>query len=108
MTPAVTAALRNAHHLLQVEVEVENLADAHEAVRAGARVIMLDNFALPALREAVSALRARPEDLVIEASGNVSEHTVVAIADAGVDVISCGGLIHQATFLDIALEVTLA
>jgi len=108
VTAAVSAALRNAHHLLQVEVEVESLADAHEAVDAGARVLMLDNFALPALQQAVTSLRERPETLVIEASGNVNEHTVVAIADAGVDVISSGGLIHQATFLDIALEVGLA
>ena len=108
VTAAVTAALANAHHLLQVEVEVETLADAHTAVDAGARVIMLDNFDLAALRAAVVSLRARPETLMIEASGDVNEHTVVPIADAGVDVISSGGLIHQATFLDIALEVGLA
>ena len=108
VTAAVRAALGNAHHLLQVEVEVETLADAHEAVQAGARVIMLDNFPLARLQEAVRALRSRAEDLIIEASGDVNERTLVAIADAGVDVISSGGLIHQATFLDIALEVTLA
>lgn len=104
VTAAVSAALANAHHLLQVEVEVESLEDAHEAVDAGARVVMLDNFSLDALKTAVASLRERPEALVIEASGNVNEHTVVPIADCGVDVISSGGLIHQATFLDIALE----
>ena len=108
VTAAVQAALANAHHLLQIEVEVESLADAHEAVAAGARVIMLDNFSLPDLRAAVSSLRARSERLVLEASGNVDEHTLIPIADCGVDVISSGGLIHQATFLDIALEVRLA
>jgi len=101
---AVTAALRNAHHLLQVEVEVETVAEAHEAIDAGARVIMLDNFSIEGLRAAVQELRKRPESIVIEASGNVSEHTLVPIADCGVDVISSGGLIHQAVWLDIALE----
>ncbi|MCO4770890.1 MAG: carboxylating nicotinate-nucleotide diphosphorylase [Deltaproteobacteria bacterium] len=104
VTAAVSAALATAHHLLQVEVEVESMAEAHEAVDAGARVIMLDNFSVDELRAAVVELRSRPEELVIEASGNVSEHTVVAIADCGVDVISSGGLIHQAVWLDIALE----
>lgn len=105
VTAAVTAALRHAHHLLQVEVEVETLEEAHEAVDAGARVLLLDNFSVERLREAVQALRARPETLVLEASGDVNEHTLVPIADCGVDVISSGGLIHQATWLDIALEV---
>lgn len=105
VTAAVTAALSHAHHLLQVEVEVETLEEAHEAVDAGARVLLLDNFSVERLREAVQALRARPETLVLEASGDVNERTLVPIADCGVDVISSGGLIHQATWLDIALEV---
>ena len=105
VTAAVTAALSHAHHLLQVEVEVETLEEAHEAVDAGARVLLLDNFSVERLSEAVQALRARPETLVLEASGDVNEHTLVPIADCGVDVISSGGLIHQATWLDIALEV---
>lgn len=105
VTAAVTAALSHAHHLLQVEVEVESLEEAHEAVDAGARVLLLDNFSVERLREAVQSLRARPETLVLEASGDVNEHTLVPIADCGVDVISSGGLIHQATWLDIALEV---
>lgn len=104
VTAAVTSALSTAHHLLQVEVEVESMPQAHEAIDAGARVIMLDNFSIDELGAAVAELRARPEELVIEASGNVSEHTVVPIADCGVDVISSGGLIHQAVWLDIALE----
>lgn len=101
---AVTAAIATAHHLLQVEVEVESVAQAHEAIDSGARVVMLDNFTVQGLRAAVTELRQRPEDLVIEASGNISEHTVVSVADCGVDVISSGGLIHQAVWLDISLE----
>ena len=101
---AVTAAIESAHHLLQVEVEVESITQAHEAIDSGARVIMLDNFGLNDLRTAVAELRQRPEELVLEASGNISEHTVVSVADCGVDVISSGGLIHQAVWLDISLE----
>ncbi len=105
---AVTAAIEHAHHLLQIEVEVETVPQAHEAIDAGARVIMLDNFSVEGLRAAVVELRARPETLVLEASGNVNEHTLVPIADCGVDVISSGGLIHQAVWLDIALEFATA
>ena len=104
VTAAVKAALSKAHHLLQVEVEVETLAQANEAVDAGARVLLLDNFSIQDLSGAVDALRARPEQLVLEASGNISEETLVAVADCGVDVISSGGLIHQAVWLDVALE----
>jgi len=105
LPPAVERALAQVHHLVRVQVEVEDLDQAIEAVEAGARVLLLDNFDPPGLRDVVGALRERPEDLVLEASGGVNLETVGAIARTGVDVISCGALIHQARWLDIGLDM---
>jgi nicotinate-nucleotide pyrophosphorylase (carboxylating) len=106
ITAAVERALTQVHHLLKVQVEVEDLAGAHEAIDAGARVLLLDNFDVPRLAEAVRALRERPEQLTIEASGGIRLDTVAAVAATGVDVISSGALIHQARWVDLALDVT--
>ena len=102
---AVGRALREVHHLVRIQVEVEDLEQADEAVDAGARVLLLDNFEPEELERVVTALRRRPEDLVLEASGGVNLETVGEIAQTGVDVISCGALIHQARWVDIALDM---
>jgi len=105
ITTAVHRALERAHHLVKVQVEVENLEQAVEAIEAGATVLLLDNFEVEDLRNTVTALRARPESLTLEASGGISLDTVAAVAATGVDVISSGALIHQARWVDIALDV---
>ena len=105
ITEAVNRAIEGAHHLVKVQVEVENLDQAFEAVDAGATVLLLDNFAVPDLRATVLALRARPEILTLEASGGINLDTVAEVASTGVDVISSGALIHQARWVDIALDV---
>ena len=102
---AVSAARASAHHLLAIQVECESLAQAHEAVDAGARVLMLDNFEPDDLSAAVTELRQRPEELVLEASGRVRLDTLAAMAATGVDVISSGALIHQARWVDLSLEI---
>jgi nicotinate-nucleotide pyrophosphorylase (carboxylating) len=105
ITHAVHRALQHAHHGVKVQVEVENLAGAIEAVDAGASVLLLDNFELEDLRATVAELRSRPELLTLEASGGISRDTLAAVAATGVDVISSGALIHQARWVDIALDV---
>jgi nicotinate-nucleotide pyrophosphorylase (carboxylating) len=87
---------------MPVEVECDALDQVREALAAGADSILLDNMALPELREAValSAGRAR-----LEASGGVTLETVRAIAETGVDFISIGALTHSARALDVSLEV---
>lgn len=103
---AVRRARASAPHLMKVEVEVDGLDQLDEALAlipegAGPDVIMLDNFALDALREAVRRTGGR---VVLEASGGVDLSTVRAIADTGVDVISVGALTHSAPVLDIGLD----
>ncbi len=98
---AVSAARRIAPDK-PVEVEVENQAELDQALVAGADRIMLDNFSLAALREAVVYTAGRAE---LEASGNVTEETLVAIAETGVDIISIGGLTKHVRAMDLSMRM---
>jgi nicotinate-nucleotide pyrophosphorylase (carboxylating) len=76
-----------------VVIEVRNLRELGEALRAGARWILLDNFSLPQLRKAVALAKGKA---VLEASGGVTLESVRGIARTGVDFISAGALTHSA------------
>jgi len=84
-----------------VQIEVETLAELHQALDAGARMILLDNMSLMQMREAVSIAAGRA---VLEASGNVSLDTVRGIAETGVDRISIGGLTKDVRALDLSMR----
>jgi nicotinate-nucleotide pyrophosphorylase (carboxylating) len=85
----------------KIEVEVTNLAEAREAVAAGAGLIMLDNMPLARMRAVVRELRGR---VPVEVSGKVGLAEVPRIAALGVDFISVGGLTHSFASVDISLE----
>ena len=97
---AVEAAMEEAPDL-EIEVEVEDLAGLEEALEAGARRILLDNFDLDGLRRAVeqNAGRAR-----LEASGNMELDRIRAVAETGVDDISVGGLTKHVTAIDLSMR----
>ena len=99
---AVRRARAVVGHLMKVEVEVDGLDQLDEALATGPDVIMLDNFTLPMLREAVARTAGR---ITLEASGGVNLETVRGIAETGVDVISVGALTHSAPALDVGLDV---
>jgi nicotinate-nucleotide pyrophosphorylase (carboxylating) len=105
ITLAVERALAARHPLLKVEVEVESLEQALEAVEAGADGLLLDNRTPDELRELVRAVRARAPHVVLEASGGITERTLPAVAATGVDAISCGALIHGARWVDLGLDL---
>jgi nicotinate-nucleotide pyrophosphorylase (carboxylating) len=100
---AIRRAKAFAGHLTKVEVEVDSLVQLHEALACDPDVIMLDNFTLDDMRDAVKAAGGR---VVLEASGGVDLDTVRGIAETGVDVISVGALTHSAKVLDIGLDAT--
>lgn len=88
---------------LPITVEVRNLVELYEVMDVGQiDRIMLDNFELPILAEAVAVVNKRYET---EASGGVNIHTVRKIAQTGVNFISVGGLTHSAVSLDLSLKV---
>lgn len=101
--PATRAALAGAGGL-PVQVEVDDLAQLDEALAAGARCVLLDNFSLPDLRAGVARCRRETDEVFVEASGRVSLARVAAIAATGVDAVAVGALTHSVTALDIALD----
>jgi nicotinate-nucleotide pyrophosphorylase (carboxylating) len=98
----VAAARAAVPHTLRIEVEVTDLALGREALDAGADVLLLDNMTPAAMAELVALARGRA---LTEASGGVTLENVRAIAESGVDLISCGALTHSARALDISLEL---
>lgn len=101
----VSAAVRAAQALdagVTIQVEVETLAQLEEALAAGAVSVLLDNFSLDAMREAVRATNRRA---VLEASGGISMDTVRAIAETGVDRISIGSLTKDIRATDYSLRI---
>ncbi len=101
IAPALQRAKAAAGHLVKIEIEVDTLAQLDEALPLGPDVILLDNFSLTDLRQAVARAKGRA---VLEASGGVTLDTVRAIAQTGVDVISSGALTHSAPVLDVGLD----
>ena len=99
---AVRAALHAATPGTMVQVEVERLEQLHEALDAGAKLILLDNFTLPRMRQAVQIAGARAE---LEASGGVEFATVREIAETGVHRISVGSLTKDVKAVDLSLRI---
>ena len=99
--PAVEAALRAAPAGTMVQVEVETLDQLREAIRAGAKLVLLDNFDLPKMREAVAVCGDRAE---LEASGGINLKTVRPIAETGVHRISVGSLTKDVAALDLSMR----
>ncbi len=100
--PALERARAAAGHLMQIEIEVDRLEQLVQALPYGPDVILLDNFTLNDLAEAV---RLTAGAVTLEASGGVTLATVRAIAETGVDAISVGALTHSAPVLDIGLDI---
>jgi nicotinate-nucleotide pyrophosphorylase (carboxylating) len=100
---AVRRAKTAAGHLMKVEVEVDSLDQFDEALAEAPDVIMLDNFSLADLTEAVRRGAGR---VTLEASGGINLETVRRVAETGVDVISVGALTHSAAVLDIGLDAS--
>lgn len=95
------ATARRLHPGVTVEVEVENLAELAEALAARPDIVMLDNFDLATMAEAVKITAKRVK---LEASGNVNFATVRQIAETGVDYISIGGLTKDVRAVDLSMR----
>ena len=91
------------------EIEVKNTKEMLSALNAGAKFLMLDNFPLPEMAEAVQKAREwekkHKTQIWLEASGNVEMAAIRRIANTGVDFISVGALTHSAPALDFSLKI---
>ena len=103
VTAATRQSLEQANGL-PVQVEVDSFEQLEEALAAGARSVLLDNFAIADLPAAVQRCRSEVEPVFVEASGNVNLTTVGEIARTGVDAVAVGALTHSVVALDIGLD----
>jgi nicotinate-nucleotide pyrophosphorylase (carboxylating) len=101
---SIAAVMDNAIKLstnASLQIEVESLEQLEEALQAGAKLVLLDNFDLDGMRKAVALTAGRA---TLEASGGVELETVRAIAETGVDRISIGGLTKHVHAIDLSLR----
>jgi nicotinate-nucleotide pyrophosphorylase (carboxylating) len=99
---AAYARIRTAFPAVPVQVEVTTVAEAVEAVEAGADFLLCDNMSPAVLREVVAAVGDRAE---LEATGGLTLEVAPAYAATGVDYLSVGALTHSSPILDIALDL---
>jgi nicotinate-nucleotide pyrophosphorylase (carboxylating) len=108
---SVTNALNNAlafkrnNPQLKIEVEVQSVAEFHEAVVCKPDRIMLDNMSKQDMAKCVQYLKENNIQIETEASGNITLVTIADIAQTGVDFISSGAITHSAPALDIHLVI---
>lgn len=105
----LTAALKSVRarlgHTTSMEVEVDSIEQIPPVLVAGVDIIMLDNFDPADIPAAIELIDGQA---VVEASGNINASTVVAVAEAGVDVISSGAITHSVKAIDLGLDMVIA
>jgi nicotinate-nucleotide pyrophosphorylase (carboxylating) len=99
---AAFEAVRRAYPGVPVEVEVDSLDQLDDVLKAGAELVLLDNFTLDQMREAVARNAGRAR---LEASGGLTLAEAAAVAATGVDFLSVGAITHSAPVLDVALDL---
>ncbi len=97
---AVNAA-KQRYPEISIEVEVENLDELEQAIKAGADITMLDNFSLTDMRKAVKMTHGRTQ---LEASGGFDKGTLRETAETGIDFISVGALTKNVRALDLSMR----
>ena len=92
---------------IKIEVETTTLDEVHQAIEAGADIIMLDNMDNNTMTEAVSIIKAANKGIKTEASGNMNIPRLKEVAATGVDYISVGALTHTVKGMDISMNITI-
>jgi len=101
ISEAVRRIRKNVSPMVRVEVEVSNLEEFMEAIELDVDIIMLDNFSVEKVKEAVKINNGKKK---LEVSGNITLENIREYALTGVDFISSGAVIHSARWLDISLK----
>ncbi|MDD6490254.1 MAG: carboxylating nicotinate-nucleotide diphosphorylase [Clostridia bacterium] len=102
ITNAITKLRTKIGHMTKIEVETRNLDELREALDAKADIIMLDNMSPELMKQAVEITNGRA---VLEASGGITNETIRAVAESGVDIISIGALTHSVKAFDISMYI---
>ncbi|MDD6058773.1 MAG: carboxylating nicotinate-nucleotide diphosphorylase [Ruminococcus sp.] len=102
ITAAVSALREKIGHTVKIEVEVRTLDELKEALENKVEIIMLDNMSCEEMAEAVKITGG---NALLEASGNVTDENIHAIAETGVDIISLGALTHSVKCFDVSMKI---
>ena len=102
ITAAITKLRSKIGHMTKIEVETRNLDELQEALAAKADIIMLDNMSPELMKQAVAITNGRA---ILEASGGITDETLRAVAESGVDIISVGALTHSVKAFDISMYI---
>jgi len=108
VSKAVKKAKEIASFSNKIEIEASSREQALEAAKAGADIVMLDNFSPKEIREAITLLKKKGlrDEVLIEASGGITEQNILEYAATGVDIVSLGEITDSVKALDVSLEVT--
>jgi len=103
----VIQRLKNTPHYLKIEIEIKSLEELEVLLKSEAPVdvVLLDNFSIEDLKEAVKMIKTNKSHIKIEASGGITFENIETIAKIGVDYISSGALTHSVKSVDISLKI---
>jgi nicotinate-nucleotide pyrophosphorylase (carboxylating) len=104
---AIERARGRAPHGLKIEVEVDSLAQLEEALAANADIVLLDNFSVADIEQAVARAKTKTPRPMLEVSGGVTLAKIPTLARTGVDIVSVGALTHSAPAVDLALDIAM-
>lgn len=99
---AVMTIREHIGHTVKIEVETRSIDEVHQALKAKADIIMLDNMNTEQMKEAVNVISGAA---IVEASGGIKSGMLREVAETGVDVISIGALTHSVTAFDISMKI---
>ena len=105
ITQAVQKARKNIPFTTKIEIECETLSQAKEAMECGVDIVMCDNMDISTIKNVVEYRNNYAKTTLIEVSGNITIDSIGMYIDIGVDAISSGSIIHQATFLDFSMKM---
>ena len=100
----VIKAKKRISWVTKIEIECETYIQVQEAMDAGADIIMCDNMTPEEIKEVANFRDEKYPHILLEASGNITEDTIQSYLKSGIDAISSGSIIHQATWLDFSMK----
>ena len=100
----VKKARKRISWVTKIEIECETFSQVQEAMHAGADIIMCDNMSPTEIKEVAAFRDEKYPHILLEASGNITQETIESYLDTGINAISSGSIIHQATWLDFSMK----
>ena len=108
---SITEAIKNIKNKIsftkKIEIEVESVKNAYEAIDCGADIIMLDNMIIQDVAKIIEYLKTKNmrQNIMLEVSGGITKNNIIDYAKTGIDIISLGELTHSVKSIDVSLTL---